>query len=72
MAALIGEVPNDLQYHGNEHYRKVLFHAIRLMATHNQLFEGDARELNAQQIAVLLTGACMNRKVLAILRKMKN
>jgi len=60
MAALIGEVPNDLRYHGNEHYRKVLFHAIRLMATHNQLFEGDARELTAQQIAVLLTGACMH------------
>ncbi len=60
MAALIGEMPNGLQYHGNEHYRKVLFHAIRLMATHNQLFEGDTRELTAQQIAVLLTGACMH------------
>lgn len=34
MAALLAEVPNDLQYHGNEHYRKVMFHTIRLLAAH--------------------------------------
>ncbi len=34
MAAILAEVPNGLQYHGNEHYRKVLFHTIRLLVTH--------------------------------------
>ncbi|MDB5492085.1 MAG: hypothetical protein JWO78_1934 [Micavibrio sp.] len=32
-AAVLAEVPNDLLYHGNAHYRKVMFHTIRLMAT---------------------------------------
>lgn len=34
VAALLAEVPNDLLYHGNEHYRKVMFHLLRLIATH--------------------------------------
>lgn len=33
LAAVLGEIPNTLQYHGNEHYRKVMFHTIRLLAT---------------------------------------
>jgi len=33
LAAVLGEVPNDLLYHGNVHYRKVMFHTIRLLAT---------------------------------------
>jgi hypothetical protein len=33
LAAVLGEVPNELLYHGNAHYRKVMFHTIRLMAT---------------------------------------
>lgn len=33
LAAVLGEVPNELLYHGNVHYRKVMFHTIRLMAT---------------------------------------
>ena len=33
MAAVLAEVPNDLLYHGNAHYRKVMFHTIRLLAT---------------------------------------
>lgn len=36
MAAVLSEIPNDLLYHGNEHYRKVMFHMIRLLATHRQ------------------------------------
>lgn len=36
MAAVLAEIPNALQYHGNEHYRKVMFHTIRLLATYNQ------------------------------------
>lgn len=33
MAALLAEVPNNLLYHGNAHYRKVMFHTLRLMAS---------------------------------------
>lgn len=34
MASLLAEIPNTLLYHGNDHYRKVMFHTIRLIATH--------------------------------------
>lgn len=60
MAAILGEMPNGLQYHGNEHYRKVLFHAIRLAAKHKELFAGTKRELSGELIAVLLTAACIH------------
>ncbi len=60
MAALIGETPNGLQYHGNDHYRKVLFHAIRMAATHNNLFEGTDMALEPEQVAVLLIAACIH------------
>ncbi len=59
IGAILAEVPNDLQYHGNEHYRKVLIHAIRLAATHNQIVP-EAQRLNEHQIALLLASACIH------------
>lgn len=60
LAAILAEIPNGLQYHGNEHYRKVLFHGIRLIATHNSIFEGTNRVITKDQIAELLTGSCIH------------
>jgi hypothetical protein len=60
MAALLAEVPNSLQYHGNEHYRKVLFHALRLVAAHNHIFAGTANVIGAQRIALLIAASCMH------------
>ena len=62
ISGILAEMPNYLQYHGNEHYRKVLFHAIRLMATHNNLFkdENPERVLGPDQIVVLLSAACVH------------
>lgn len=62
MSGVLAEMPNGLQYHGNEHYRKVLFHAIRLIAAHNAMFTkaDPARLLNKGQIAELLCAACIH------------
>ncbi len=60
LAAVLAELPNTLQYHGNEHYRKVLFHSIRLMVTHNRLFKGTPRELDKDDIATLLAASCIH------------
>ena len=62
ISGVLAEMPNNLQYHGNEHFRKVLFHAVRLMATHNRLFakEDPARILGSEQITVLLCAACIH------------
>lgn len=59
IAAVLAEVPNDLQYHGNEHYRKVLFHTIRLIAAHNQE-SAAAMVLDKDEIAMLLATACIH------------
>jgi hypothetical protein len=59
-AAVLGEMPNSLQYHGNEHYRKVLFHSIRLAARNWQLFPGEKGQLTRDSVAVLLAAACVH------------
>lgn len=59
IAAMLAEIPNDLQYHGNEHYRKVLFHTIRLIAAHNQESTADML-LGKDEIAMLLAAACIH------------
>lgn len=60
MAATLAEIPNHLQYHGNEHYRKVLFHAIRLVVAHNNIFKGTEHALSGDDITVLLTASCIH------------
>jgi hypothetical protein len=60
MGAALAEFPNDLAFHSNEHYRKVLFHAIRLVATHNDHFAGTDRTLDKTAIAKLLAAACVH------------
>ena len=62
ISGIMAEIPNDLQYHGNEHYRKVLFHGIRLMATHNNLFktEDPERVLGAGEIIAMLAASCIH------------
>ncbi|MCB1555687.1 MAG: hypothetical protein KDJ15_00050 [Alphaproteobacteria bacterium] len=60
LAAFLAEIPNDQTYHGNEHYRKVFFHAVRLAITHNQLFTGTPDGLSARDMIVLLIAACIH------------
>ncbi len=59
IGAVLGEIPNDLEYHGNDHYRKVLFHTIRLLALHNQQAD-EANKLDDEQIALTLAAACIH------------
>ena len=60
VSAILAEYPNSLQYHGNEHYRKVLFHGIRIISTHNGMFKDTNRAINPDQIAVLLVASCIH------------
>lgn len=60
LSAILAEYPNGLQYHGNEHYRKVLFHGIKLISVHNRLFGGTERAFGAEQIGALLTASCVH------------
>lgn len=60
MASLLAEIPNGLQYHGNEHYRKVLFHALRLLSAHNQIFANTGNVISAQRVALLIAAVCIH------------
>lgn len=57
-AAVLGEVPHDLAYHNNAHFKKVLLHVLRLIAVHNRLCAGMKNELSPTQISMLMACAC--------------
>lgn len=59
LGAILGEIPNDLEYHGNDHYRKVVFHTIRLMALHNQQVP-ESEKLDEDEMGLLLAAACIH------------
>ena len=58
LASILGEVENNVPYHSNMHYRKVLLQTIRQIATHNQLFANTNRALGDEQIGLMLLAAC--------------
>lgn len=60
MAAILAEIPNHLQYHGNEHYRKVMFHTIRLLATHQSSDFPYQPALNADDVGKMLIAAAIH------------
>lgn len=57
-AASLGEVPHDLPYHNNDHYKKVLLHTLRLIAIHNAMYDETRNVFTPEEIAQLLAGAC--------------
>lgn len=59
VCAVLAELPNDLEYHGNDHYRKVLFHTIRLLALHNRQADDD-KKLDDGQLALTMAAACIH------------
>jgi hypothetical protein len=54
ISSILAEIPNELQFHGNEHYRKVLFHVIRMIKTQNVLHKDDEWTLNREEISILM------------------
>ena len=60
MAAVLAEIPNDLLYHGNEHYRKVMFHTIRLLAVQRQQDFADQPALSDQNMMQMLIAATIH------------
>lgn len=60
ISSVLGEVENELSYHNNMHYRKVLVNVIRLVTMHNYIYEGTARSFDVNQIGQLIIGACIH------------
>lgn len=60
MAGLLGEVDSSLPYHSNMHFRKVLLQTISLAAVHNDMYDGQVRELQRDHVALLIVAACIH------------
>ncbi len=61
VAGVLAEFPNDLPYHNNLHFRKVLLHVVRMIAAHNNiLFKGTSHLLEKSDIAKLVISACIH------------
>ena len=60
ISSVLAEVDNDLPYHNNLHFRKVLLHAARMADTHNKLFKNSIGTLSHQDIAKLIVSACIH------------
>ncbi len=59
LATKMGEIPNNLPFHGNPHYRKVVLQAIRIINTHNEI-SPNHQKLNKDDITEILTAACIH------------
>lgn len=60
ISAVLAEIPNVMQYHGNEHYRKVLFHTIRMLVSHDKLQEEDRLRFDQADKALLMIAAMIH------------
>ncbi len=59
-AGLLGEIENNLLYHNTLHYKKVFLQLMRLIDTHNGIYQGTGQELNARQAGLMLLAACIH------------
>ena len=59
-AGVLGEVENNLRYHNNLHYKKVILQIMRLITVHNTIYEGTDRALDGRQAGLLLLAACIH------------
>ncbi len=60
MAGVLAEVPNSLPYHNVMHFRKVVFHMIRMIIAHNYIFSGGQNVLKVGDVTQLLIAACIH------------
>ncbi|MCK5373866.1 MAG: hypothetical protein KAJ40_01135 [Alphaproteobacteria bacterium] len=61
VASILAEIPNNLPYHNNLHFRKVLLHVMRMVAVHNyKIYKDTSRHLSKIDIAKLIIGACIH------------
>lgn len=60
VCAILGQVRNDVPYHNDMHFRKVLAQVIRMIAVNNGIYQGTDRALSCKQICKLLSVACIH------------
>ena len=56
-SATLGEIPNNLPFHNNARYRKVLMSTIRQISIHNDLYRDTEWERGSREISLMMTAA---------------
>lgn len=56
-SATLGEIPNDMLFHNNARYRKVLISTIRQISIHNNLYHDTEWELDPRDISMMMAAA---------------
>lgn len=59
-ASVYADVPHELSYHNNAHFKKVVFHMARLIVAHNYIFSKTSSFLDVDKIGILLIAACIH------------
>ena len=60
MAAVLGEITNNLVYHNNMHFRKVALHTIRMIKAHNMLNRDTCLCMDKNKIVCMLSAAAIH------------
>lgn len=60
VAGVYADIPHDLPYHNNAHFKKVVLHVARLICAHNHVFENTSKTLDERRIVLLLLGATIH------------
>ncbi len=58
--SVLGEVENNLPYHNNLHYKKVLLQMMRMIAMHNSIYEGTDQAFDGHAIGMFILAACIH------------
>lgn len=58
-AAVLGDIPNNLPFHGNPHFKKVLLSTMRQIVMHDRLCSPEAR-LTSSEKCLLMAAACIH------------
>lgn len=60
ISAILGQVQNDVPYHSDMHFRKVLSQTMRVIVSHNGTYKDMERALSVKEICRLISAACIH------------
>ncbi len=60
VAAVLAEVNNDLPYHNNMHFKKVVLHMVRMIVAHNDIFAGTRNAFSKNKISTFIVSAAIH------------
>ncbi len=60
MAGVLGEIENNLPYHNNAHFRKVMLQLLCIVSVHRTIDHNRAQNISDKNIATMIIAACIH------------